>query len=50
MSRATSEGTEIWVYRYEKQAGSGTDTKAMAKKNLTIVFTGDRVQDVTFAR
>ena len=50
VSRATSEGTEIWVYRHEKQAGSGADAKAVAKKNLTIVFTGDRVQDVTYAK
>ena len=49
-SRATTEGTEVWVYRYEKQAGAGADAKAVAKKNLTIVFTGDRVQDLTYSR
>lgn len=50
VSRATSQGTEIWVYRHERRAGSGADAKALEKKNLTIVFTGDRVQDVTYAR
>lgn len=50
VSRATSEGSEIWVYRYERQAGTGANAKAVAKKNLTIIFTGDRVQDVTYAK
>ena len=49
VSRATTEGTEVWVYRHERQVDAGLETKAVRKKNLTIVFTGDRVQDLTYS-
>lgn len=47
MSIATTQATELWTYRYETTSASGDAKK---KKNLTIEFTADKVQDVKYTK